>query len=289
MRKLTRRDFLIISGTATASTFVLPKVSMADNVKNIGIQAYTLRDNMAKDPAATLKAIADAGYSYVEGYTTDKGMFFGYGVADFKKMLADLGLKMVSTHSGIVNSDTEVESHQKKLADAAEAGLKYIVLPWIGEEYRKTANDVKTLASKLNNTAKLAKSAGLTQCYHNHDFEFSSVDGQVIYDILLKETDPSLVKFELDIYWITKAQKDPLAYFSKYPMRFPLWHVKDMAKNDRNLNTEVGNGSIDWKPIFQKSKLCGLEYPLVEQENNYIPDFNGSVKASADYLKKFVY
>ncbi|RYD69534.1 MAG: sugar phosphate isomerase/epimerase, partial [Sphingobacteriales bacterium] len=126
--------------------------------------------------------------------------------------------------------------------------------------------------------------AGIQMAYHNHDFEFKDFDGKTGFDILLAETDPGLVKIEMDIYWVVRGGADPVDLFKKHPGRFPLWHVKDMDKTDPGRNTEVGTGKIDFKKIFAHAKLAGLDFPFVEQENFTIDPYE-SIAKSAAYLK----
>ncbi len=140
-------------------------------------------------------------------------------------------------------------------------------------------------AQRLNEAGELTKKAGIQMAYHNHDFEFKDFGGQTGYDILLKETDPKLVKMEMDIYWIVRGGTDPVTLFKKHPGRFALWHVKDMDKANPKLNTEIGTGSINFRKIFANAKLAGLDYAFVEQENFKIDPYQ-SIAQSAVYLKQ---
>jgi sugar phosphate isomerase/epimerase len=121
--------------------------------------------------------------------------------------------------------------------------------------------------------------------YHNHDFEFADLNGERGYDVLLNNTDKNLVKMEMDLYWVVRAGYDPVELFKKHPGRFHLWHVKDMNKADKTKNTEVGNGTVDFKTIFANAKLSGVKHYMVEQENSYEPDIFTSIKASCSYTK----
>jgi sugar phosphate isomerase/epimerase len=158
----------------------------------------------------------------------------------------------------------------------------------MSEEKRNSIDKYKALTDRLNKAGEICKAANLQLAYHNHDFEFADFNGEHGYDILLKNTDSNLVKMELDLYWVVRAGYDPIALFAAHPGRFHLWHVKDMNKNDKTQNTEVCNGSMDFKTIFANAKLAGVKHYIVEQENNYVPDFFGSIAASNKQVKKLL-
>jgi sugar phosphate isomerase/epimerase len=147
-------------------------------------------------------------------------------------------------------------------------------------------DDYKRVAQKANEAGVLCKQAGLKLAYHNHDFEFIKFGNQTGYDILLQETDKKLVDFELDLYWVVRSGNDPLQLFKANPGRFKMWHVKDMDKSKVEWNTEIGEGSINFKAIFAEAKLSGMQHFFVEQETNYSPNPNGSIKTSLDYVSK---
>src|SRR5207248_9275300 len=163
-------------------------------------------------------------------------------------------------------------------------GHEYVVVPWIPEEKRKTLDDWKSVAAVFNQAAQMTKDAGLQFAYHNHDFEFPKLDGQVPYDVLLQNTDPKLVQLEIDLYWITKAGQDPLTYFARWPGRVPLVHVKDSAGPPDNKMMDVGAGTIDWKKIFAREDQAGIRHAFVEHDQP--ADAFASIKASCDYLKR---
>jgi sugar phosphate isomerase/epimerase len=169
--------------------------------------------------------------------------------------------------------------------DAAAAGVKYMVCAFLSEAERGNLDRYKTIADQLNKAGERCQKAGIQLCYHNHDFEFKAENGQMPFDVLLSGTDKKLVKMELDLYWTTKAGQDPLALFKQHPGRFPLWHVKDMAKTPEKSFTEVGNGSIDFKKIFTQADLAGLQYFFVEQDSTPGDPFD-SVTKSIGYIKK---
>jgi sugar phosphate isomerase/epimerase len=284
-----RRDFLKTSGLLTAGLLMNPS-ELLKFKKAAGIQLYTLRELIVKDPSAVIKNVAMAGYKEVEmfGLAADQ-RFFGRSVKDFASLLQQNNLVSPSGHympekflfeNG---SDDEV----KKLCDVGHTmGHQYIVIPWMAEERRKTIDQYKKLALRINKAGEICKAANLKLAYHNHDFEFFDLNGQKGYDVLLKETDASLLQMEMDIYWVVSAGYDPVEIFKANPGRFPMLHVKDMDKVNKKMNTEVGNGSINFKKIFKCAKIAGVKHYYVEQENNYKPDILSSIKASSNHLRK---
>ncbi len=218
----TRREFLKTIGVLSAGTMVLQAFPSCMNKKEIGLQLYTLRDTIGKDTLNTLQQVSKIGYRHIEPYGFD-GNFFGIPALEFRQIVEDLGMRITSTHTGITseNADAYLEA-------ASRTGMEYIVLPSPGGRPASSANDVKKMAEEMNIIGEKSRIAGIRFGYHNHDREFKSESGKMFYDILLHETDPDLVCFELDIFWIIKGGCDPVAYFLKYPGRFALWHVKDM-------------------------------------------------------------
>jgi len=274
---IDRREFIGTMG-ALAAGAVLPACRTArttSRISQIGIQLYTVRDLMKNDVEGTLAAVAGAGYTEVEfaGY-------FDKTPAEIKAMLDRHGLVAPAVHSGSIAP----ADWAKALEAANVIGHKFIVMPWIPVERRKTLDDWKQVAADFNRLAASAKAAGLQFAYHNHDFEFPLVEGRVPYDLLLAETDPKLVQMEIDLYWITKAGADPLAYFARWPGRIPLVHVKDGKGPPDWAMTEVGSGVIDWKRIFAKSQQAGIQHYFVEHDKPADPI--ASITASCAYLKQ---
>ena len=280
-RTFVKHASLLLTAVAVAPSFAFNKIN-----KKIGLQLYTLRDLLPKDAAGTIAKVADAGYKELETYGFSNGKFFGYTPADFKKLLKDNGLTAPSGHYGMSNFEKNGNNDQLKASmDAAnEVGSSYFTIA--SANAGNGEDGFKKLAQDFNGVAELAKAQGLNFAYHNHNSEFKTVGNTTGYEILLNETDKDLVKFEMDIYWVVRAGKDPLTLIKEHPGRFEMWHVKDMSKTDAGLNTEVGNGSIDFKPIFEKAKQSGMKHFFVEHENNYNPDFIGSIKTSCNYIKK---
>ena len=255
-----------------------------------GLALYTVRDSMAANPKATLQKVADAGYAYVEAANYAEGKFYGMTPTEFKSYLESLGLKAVSAHMGMVN----MENADQLIADVKEAGIEYFVIPvppmgmftfdpaTRSMGMKGTADD---LVSVMNILGEKCYNAGLKLLYHNHDFEFKPMaDGTVIEDILLEKCDPRFVNFQMDLFWVTKAEVDPLTYFEKYPGRFKAWHVKDM--NAEGNFAPVSTGTIDFKRILDQKGQSGMEVYFVEQDNTFELDPLEAIKISHEGLKK---
>lgn len=284
---INRRTFLTHAGLIGAGVALLPKLSLAAGNRVAGLQLYTLRDELPKDVRGVIAKVAKAGYKEVEvfGYSKQNG-FWGLQPAEFKKLLDQHGLKSPSGHYGMdrLLGEGKLDEVEDAITAGKILGHHYITMPYIDAKFRKTSADLKNVAAKLNMAAKRVKAAGLKMAYHNHDFEFMPIDGTTLYEVLLKETDPAMVSFEMDLYWVVRAGQDPIKWFEKYPGRFAMVHVKDMDKQDRKLNTEVGKGDVNFKQIFAKAKLAGIKHYIVEQENFKIDPYV-SITESCKYLR----
>ena len=274
---MERREFVQTmagAGLAIACTGS-SRAPRAARLDKVGIQLYTVRDQMKADFEGTLAHIAEIGYKEVEfaGY-------FDHAAADVKAILNRHGLAAPSTHVAFEND----EKWKAALDTAKTIGHEYIVMPWIPQERRKTLDDWKNFAQVFNHAAQMAHDAGIQFAYHNHDFEFPKMDGQVPYDVLLQNTDPKLVQLEIDLYWITKAGQDPLAYFARWPGRVPLVHVKDSAGPPEHKMVDVGQGKIDWKRIFAKRDQAGIKHAFVEHDQP--PQPFADIAVSCTYLKQ---
>ena len=257
-----------------------------------GMTLYTVRNEMGKDPKATLKQVADMGFKYIEAVDYKDGKFYGMTPDEFKSYLKSLGLKPISVHMGSMTLDNA----DKLVADVKAAGFKYFIAPvppmgmFKFEPKTRTLSmedDIEKLSNILNTIAHKAKAAGLEFLYHNHDFEFKpNKNGIVPIDYLLEHLDPKYVNFQMDLYWVTKAGADPIAYFNKYPGRFKIWHVKDMDKEGRF--APVGQGTIDFGKILANKKLSGMKYYIVEQDQVFdgMQPFD-ALKLSKEGLIKF--
>jgi sugar phosphate isomerase/epimerase len=276
----TRRTFIatlgvaalgIVSRDAAASAII----GARRKLKKIGLQLYTVRDLMKADLPGTLAKVAAIGYKEVEfaGY-------FGRTPAEIRDLLRRNGLTSPSTHIPI---DTLEKDSQKAFADAKAVGHQWVVVPWVPPERRKTADDWKAIAALLKKWGPQAKSAGLRLAYHNHDFELKPVDGVRPLDLLLSETDPSFVNFEMDLYWVVFGGGDPLDFFNRYPKRFPLVHVKDSAGPPDNRMVDVGQGKIDFRSIFAASDKAGIKHYFVEHDQPADPV--ATIRNSYNYLR----
>ena len=283
----SRRTFIKQAGLAVAGAAILPYYACSPaTAKSVGIQLYTLRDLLPKDVKRVIQKVAQIGYKKVEtyGYTLESG-FWGIDAKSFKALLDDNGLKAPSGHFGL---DEYIKTGDKEIlkpliAGAAALNMEYFTCPYLSEDLRTNLDDYKKVAARLNEAANLCKESGIVMAYHNHDFEFVKYGDSTGYDILLAETDKNLVQFEMDLYWVVRSGNDPVALFEKHPGRFVMWHVKDMDKVNNTINTEVGNGTIDFKAIHKHAAKAGLKHLIVEQENFSIDPYE-SIKKSFEYV-----
>lgn len=287
---IKRRTFLINTGLALGAIAIAPTFAFNSTKRAIGIQLWTLRDTLPKDVKGVLGQVGRAGFTEVEtfGYSADKG-FFGTSVSDFKSILDDNGLKATSNHFDFNSmiKDGSTDLVQNYIETANQLGSEYVTIPYIVSELRgTTGDDYKKLALQINKVGELCKTGGLKLAYHNHDFEFTKFGATNGYEILLNETDNSLVDFEMDLYWVVRAGHDPLQLFKEHPGRFKMWHVKDMDKVNPDWNAEIGTGSIDFKSIFAQAELAGMKRFYLEHESNYKPNPFESAVTSFNYISK---
>lgn len=289
----TRRSFIKSTSVVAAGALFTPSI-FNFNKNYIGLQLYTVRDAMQKDPQGTLAKVAAIGYNSIEAATyTDTELFYGMDVASFAKVLSANGLIVPSSHyrlgedktNGADMKGTLLHDWDKAVDDASALGVKYMVCAWLSEKERGNIDHFKYVADQLNIAGARCKKAGIQLCYHNHDFEFIAQDGTLPYNIILSDTDKDLVKMEMDMYWVTKAGHDPITLINENPGRFPLWHIKDMDKTPEHSFTEVGNGTIDFKKIFGYSDKAGMKYFFVEQDKTPGDPFDSITKSYA-YIKK---
>jgi len=255
----TRRDFIKTSGIAFAATALMPSLALKAEERKTGLGLYTVRDGMIKDPDGTLKAVADMGFNWIEAGTDADCLFYKIKPADFRKKIEDHGMSFISSHNTLTPSNTD-----KMINGLVEGGLKYAVLRSIPEDWVKSIDDYKKTADFFNKTGEKCKKLGMKFCFHNHWTEFVKVEEQVPYNVLLENTDPSLVSFEMDLCWTIEAGVNPVDYFKKYPGRFELIHMKDITA-DKKVAT-LGEGTINFKPIFASLKEAGVKYFFVEQD-----------------------
>lgn len=293
---MDRRHFLAQTSLATSALFIFsscgepgyPRPEAKEPA--IGLQLYTVRDEVEKGIEPLLEKIAAMGYTHIEMYGyDDKRSFFGKTVKEMDNLMRKNNLSTPSGHFYSTAFLTGAKDDLLKIAceDAATMGQQFIVLPWLEESIRpKDAAGYTKLTDLLNRAGKISKEAGLQFAYHNHDFEFvyNWSTKSSLYDTIIQQTDPELVKLELDLYWAVKAGADPVSLFYQNPGRFPLWHVKDLDPVSGQ-NADVGTGSIDFKTIFKNKKESGLKYYFLEQENYNVSSLE-SIQNGFNYIKK---
>ncbi|MCJ8167334.1 sugar phosphate isomerase/epimerase [Pontibacter sp. E15-1] len=276
-----RRDFLKSSGAMALGALFLPNLAASAmgkaEVKNVGIQLYTVRNEMLADATGTLKQLAKIGYKELESARSEKGLYYGLQPKEIKKITKDLGMNLRSGHVALDKDwDRTVEA-------AAETGQEYLIcssMPSKGQ----TVSNYERVADMFSKAGEDCKKAGMKFGYHNHEYEFEKENGKVLYDVLLEKTDPELVKMEMDLGWVILTGNDPVNYFNQYPGRFPLWHLKDMDKAKLQ-STEFGKGAIDIKRMLQNADKSKMKYFFVEQEE-YAGEPMASVQYNYDYLRK---
>ena len=285
--KKSRREFLRVSAAGALGTIVFSQYGCRSKNSNagkstpdpktfgIGLQLYTIRDAMAADVPGSLKKVADMGYKYLELAGYADGKFYGYAPTDFKKLVEDLDMVILSSHTQVEAEGITLENATKMAEDHSKLAVKYCIQPWVVEEARTTIASYQKMAAEWNKVGGIMKEYGIQFGYHNHNFEFDTVEGKVpFYDVLMAELDKDLVTMEIDIFWATKAGQNLVDMFSRYPGRFKLFHMKDMFTNEEpffHTNTTdfapVGEGVIDFQTILSARDIAGMEYMIVEQDS----------------------
>jgi len=298
---MDRRSFL---GTVTAATLLNRRLSFAADhkISKIGLQLYTVRNTMESDLEGTIAKVASIGYKEVELAGFEQAAdgtvtYYKHSPKDLKAVLDKHGLISPSTHVAL--GSMTPEKFPKAIESSKVLGHSYIMCPYVEEEDRKKPDIWKAIAATLNRAGEESKKAGIQLGYHNHWFEFlPTADGKLPYDLLLSECDANLVKFEMDLCWITTAKKDPITYFNKYPGRFPCVHVKDIktmpdvsgGKTDYGDTAElaaVGSGIVDWKNLFAHAGKAGIKHYYVEHDKP--KDAFESIASSYAYLSKLTF
>ena len=227
-----------------------------NSTARLGVQLYTLRDLMAEDVGATLELVAAIGFREVEfaGY-------FGHAPVQMRGLLDAAGLSAPAAHIGIQNFR---EGAAEQIEHAVAMGHQYVVVPWLAEDER-TLDDYRRHSDEFNRWGEQCAAAGIQFAYHNHDFEFEETDGKIPYDLLLAETDPELVKMELDLAWTHAGNADAVGYFEKWPGRFPMVHLKDFEPGTGE--TDIGTGGVEFDRILAEAALAGLRHGFVERDH----------------------
>ena len=278
-RVVERREFLgtVAAGAAALgglpllpSPFRLPPARL----DRIGLQLYTVRELLRQDFERTLARIAAIGYREVE--------FAGYHdhpPGQVRAVLDRHGLDAPSAHVAFESLEAGWDG---VLQAARVVGHRYVVVAWIPQEHRRSLDDWKRIGEQFNRAATSCRAAGLQFAYHNHSFEFEALDGRRPYDVLVEVTDAGLVQLELDFFWVTKGRADPLAYFARFPNRFPLVHVKDTTAGGDMV--DVGKGVIDWRRLFARRAEAGIRHYFVEHDEPADP--LASIRTSYQYLRR---
>ncbi|MBL7970368.1 MAG: TIM barrel protein [Prolixibacteraceae bacterium] len=273
-----RRDFLKLSvaglGLVALGPLACAPAAVDRKSFGVGLQLYTIRDAMAADVPGTLKKLSDMGFKNIELANYADGKFYGYIPSEFKKMVNDLGMDIISSHTQVEAAGISMENARKMADDHAALGVKYCIQPWVQEQDRNVESYKKMIAD-WNQVGSVMKEVGIQFGYHNHNFEFANLDGIVpYYDLFMKEMDPALITMEIDFYWVSKAGQDPVEMFNKYPGRFQLFHMKDMfTKQEPYFDVikddiaPVGAGVIDFKRILAAKETAGMKYLFVEDDN----------------------
>jgi sugar phosphate isomerase/epimerase len=232
---------------------------------------------MDEDALGTLKKIAALGIKKIESAKSGKGHYYGLQPQEMKEACADLGMKLVSGHVAL-DKDWE-----RTMEEAVVSGQEYLICSSMPSD-GQTVENYKSVAEKFNKAGEACKKMGIKFGYHNHDYEFESADGEVLYEVLLHNTQPDLVHMELDLGWVVVVGKDPLDYFKRFPGRFPLWHLKDMDLQKRE-STEFGLGGLDIAAMLKNKKASGLQHIFIEQEEYSSTPFE-SMEHNMAFLRK---
>jgi sugar phosphate isomerase/epimerase len=290
----SRRTFLKNSALAVAASGAFPFNSFSAPTKKdvIGLQLYCVRDAMGKDPAGSLKKLADMGYVYVEhaGYKDRK--FYGYSAKDFKALLDGFGLKMISGHTRFGHDSWDAGKNdftdlwKETVEDAAVAGQQFVISPWIDDDVQKDYDALLKLMDLFNKSGELCKAHGMKFGYHNHWFEFNTVlNNQKMFDIIMQKTDPALVAQQLDMGNLYNGGAIAIAIVMQYPGRFELMHVKDEIAS----STILGEGIVNTKQVCDTGRKSGTKYFIIEQESYQGKDPFDCCKIDLGIMKKWGY
>jgi sugar phosphate isomerase/epimerase len=290
----TRRSFLQRAAGLASAAAITPMSLTAQQRYKMGLQLYTIRDAMRRDVPGTLQRVAALGYQEVEtyGFDPDGLGYYGQPAREFAQRLRDHGLVSPSGHYDLnrfaTASDADLYRYVDRCIEGAKlVGHEYITWPFL-EEPLRGLDSFSRIVGRFNAIGERIAKAGLQFAYHNHGFEFTEQSGRVPYDIVLRETDPKLVKLQLDLYWLAHDSKQtPRYWFERAPGRYVMWHVKDMHKVSRDY-TELGNGTIDYTKIWPDAAFSGMKHFFVEQGGNFATDSMQSAADGAAYVKRFL-
>jgi sugar phosphate isomerase/epimerase len=277
-RSFLKTSGLLVSGAALGTLpFLTSCGSRVPNTSPFGLQLYTLRDVIGDDPEGVLRQLAEFGYKQIESYEGQMGMFWGMENSGFKELMDELDMKIVSSHANVF------QDFERKAGEAAEIGMDYLICPWIGPQ--ETLDDYREIADRFNEIGEVANNAGIKFAYHNHAYTFEEQEGELPQDVLMNLTDPGLVEYQMDIYWVVAAGHDPAEWIQKYPGRFTSSHVKDLSNGDNPESTVLGTGTIDFAALLPLAKEDGMKYFIVEQEAYTGTTPMDAVRDNALYMK----
>jgi sugar phosphate isomerase/epimerase len=299
----SRRTFLKQGAIALAGTTLLARSVFANAKPStlVGIQLYSVRDEMKADPLGTLKQVAQMGYKHVEHASYNDRKFYGYTAAEFKKILNDLGLSMPSGHTALTPKHWDAGKKELTdvwkytIEDAATLGQNYVISPWLDESLRNTKDDLLRSMEIFNKSGELCKKSGMKFGYHNHDFEFSQkFDDETVYDIMLKNTDPDMVMQQLDIGNLYNGGANASEVVKKWPGRFESLHVKDEIKaeggKEKFESTILGKGIVNVKEVIDLCKKSGGTFHyIIEQEAYQGKTPIASIKEDLEIMKQWGY
>lgn len=279
----SRRSFLKTSGllaggaVLTSMPFLKSCAAVDATTDAFGIQLYTLRDIIGDDPKGVIQSLSEFGYKQIESYEGQMGIFWGMSNTEFKQFLDDQGLSMISTHANVF------QDYDEKVNQLAEIGVPYITCPYVGPQ--ESIDDFYRLAEQFNELGQIANDAGIKFAYHNHAYTFEEQDGEIPQVVLMENTDPNLVEYQLDMYWVVAAGEDISEWVQRYPNRFTSGHVKDYSGGENAESVTLGTGSIDYPSILEVAQNNGMEYLIVEQEAYAGTTPLDAARANAEYMK----
>lgn len=281
MRKIAKTSMLM-----TICAFMAFGLNARPAKKEIGLQLWSVRDDIKKDVPGTIAAVGEMGYSFVEAAGYGDGKFYGMDPLEFKALVNENGMEFLSSHTGQALPDADKWDETMAWWDVCidahvKAGVKYIVQPFMDDKGYGSLEDLQRYCDYFNAVGEKCNAKGIRFGYHNHNHEFEEVDGIIRYDYMMQNTDPKKVFFQLDLYWIVVGGQDPVAYFKKYPKRFELLHIKDKE--------ELGaSGMMDFESIFAAKKKAGTKHIIIEVERYNFPPLE-SVEKSLEFLMEADY
>ena len=282
----SRRSFLknssLLAGGAVLGTLpFLKSCASAETEMDIaantfGIQLYTLRDIIGDDPKSVISNLAEFGYEQIESYEGSMGIFWGMSNTEFKEFLDEQGLTLISSHANVF------QNYEEKVNQLAEINVPYIICPYVGPQ--ESIDDFYQLAERFNEMGQVASDAGLRFAYHNHAYSFEEIDGEIPQVVMMENTDPELVDFQMDIYWVVAAGEDPTEWLERYSGRFKSGHVKDYSGGENPESVVLGTGTIDYPGVLKVAQDNGMEHFIVEQEAYTNTTPMDAAQADAEYM-----